>query len=418
MIKMTLIYLDEGVPPKKLAFKHTDLAWHLSNESKVGPIDFDELTEDLLDVGMSIFHLERYIYAFRGSPIVRTQLVLPVRNPRHWMRTDVISTIGNTLNCLLPINWELTFVKKSVAKNKRPKGEHAKVSQVVLFSGGMDSTCGIAAFKDELRDSTRFVSYYTKQKTVQQSILNDCGYDSSAHLSQFTSEWTGKKIDRRNKTFFCRSFMFLTLGAAIARSHGSTKILQFENGILATAVPPAPSLQITKHAHPFFHLQMGKFLTAYFQQPFEIENPFLWMTKRQAYERAKASITNFEFIVTKSETCWYHYSNFGLDGKKKKPNIPCGICIPCLIRRVSDPNFDYQFDIALKGTRDDRVNFIFQSYLAIVERIEESRNESEFYFKVLDGATRTYVDNHVLPIDKLFTLFKRFSRDFRKEFPN
>lgn len=419
MITLTVHYLDPSIHPKIIEVENNNFNWDIYNTSTLGPSGIDNLGEDLVELSMLVFHLETYIYPFRKSPLSRIIMQMPVRKPAHWKNKLVVESLQQTLYFMLPILWEFKFTKAVSPRKQQYKKDEREIKQVVLFSGGMDSTCGLAAYKKELADTSKLVSFYKRQKNMQQGIVKDLGYKTPGTQIQFTSEFKGPAIQRKNKTFFYRSFMFLSLAAIVARSYRIGKMIQFENGILATALPVSASVNITRHAHPVMHQLYIKFLEHYFQESysFEIENPFLWLTKGQAYILAKKDNKNFDAVLSKTETCWYHYSNFSLDGKPKQPNKACGICIPCLIRRLADPGFEFEFDILKrKINSNDKVNFIYSTYLAFVERIEQSKKFNSFYVNVLDGYTRELVDNNILHIDKLFILFKQFSKDFRKIF--
>lgn len=133
-----------------------------------------------------------------------------------------------------------------------------KIDQVVLFSGGMDSTCGLASICEDA-PQTRLVSFYTQQKALQRKIASDIKFNAPI---QWRMNWKGKP--GRGRSFHYRSFLFLCLVAAVAESWGIKSISQFENGILALAIPPSPSWAITKHAHPLLHVKVSRLFSALF----------------------------------------------------------------------------------------------------------------------------------------------------------
>ena len=72
-----------------------------------------------------------------------------------------------------------------------------------------------------------------------------------------------------------RAFMFLSIGAVVAHSWAAETLFQYENGVLAAAVPPSGLFVPTRHAHPEFHSRMGRLLEAVLGCRLRIENPFL-----------------------------------------------------------------------------------------------------------------------------------------------
>src|SRR5262249_1832378 len=166
---------------------------------------------------------------------------------------------------------------------------------------------------------------------------------------QWRLAWTGSP--GRGHSYLYRSFLFLALAGATAGSWKSRRILQFENGVLATAIPPAPSFGMTRHAHPDLQRRFSELLSQVLEDGYEIDNPFLLSTKRESLAVAARAARGLDLgnIVGKTESCWYFSSN-RMPGRKKRPGRPCGICIPCVVRRTALPEERCELDL-----REDRV---------------------------------------------------------------
>src|SRR5262249_15259771 len=152
------------------------------------------------------------------------------------------------------------------------------------------------------------------------------------------TQW--RLVGRRGKQGMdlIRAFMFLTLGAVVAETFGASTVFQYENGVLAMAVPPSGSQVPTRHAHPEFHRRIERLFEAVFAHKMEIRNPFLLLTKREeAAEFSKATRSDLaEVILRQTQTCW-RLSQAHVGGRKKSPFVPCGVCTPCIVRRTARP---------------------------------------------------------------------------------
>lgn len=417
MIEIKISYYSKKAHPHILKFPQgpDGLFWSVEEGATVGAKGIDSLSSDLLDVAFTIYHIEKYLSPFRSSPIENVTLRIPVNNTTVWQDATTIDLLTKVLTFMNPLPMTFIFTKKN--KTASIATDTASYNPVVLFSGGMDSTCGLAVYKKDLLHAGKIVSFSTRQKKSQNSILSKLGYGKD-QLIRFHSTL---KLPDKPKTshFTLRSFMFLSLAAVVARSYDIGEVWQFENGVLAMAVPPSPSITMTKHAHPIYHQYFTGFVNRLFQDTsFVIRNPFLHQTKGEMYKSALKKIRSLDDILVHCETCWFHYSNFSISGEKKTPNMACGLCVPCIIRRVADPHYQFEFDIAKKKILDnDKIGFVFRTYQAFANKVIDCRTEEEFYMRALDGETRGMVSTGgTMDLSQLFDLFKRFSKEFLSTF--
>jgi len=135
-----------------------------------------------------------------------------------------------------------------------------------------------------------------------------------------------------------RALMFLTLGAVVAESFGAPRVFQYENGVLAMAIPPAGTMVPTRHAHPELHRRLMRLWETVFGRHIDIRNPFALMTKREEVESFTEAIGNerAERVLRQTQTCW-RLSQAHVGGEPKLPGQPCGVCTPCIVRRTARP---------------------------------------------------------------------------------
>ncbi|QHT65325.1 hypothetical protein GXP67_00870 [Rhodocytophaga rosea] len=417
----------------KFSLGEPGLVWMLSDDSRVGPYGFSDTSLDLLTVAFCIFHIEKLLHKnLLTNPPKKYTLTVPMYQPEKWRQPQVTQALQQLLTCLDDAEWE--FIFKPNDQTLKPKlnietNADVSIKQIALFSGGMDSTCGVATISSEERKATRYVSYYTRQYTAQNNILKDLGISDPSALTSFYSRCktvvveNKEKITERkntNKSFYYRSFLFMSLGAVIADSWQCRHLIQFENGILANAVSPTPAILMTKHAHPILHEYFTQLLSNLYDSTWTLKNPFVFNTKNEIHQFALDVCPKFNDILIKAETCWYHYANHALVGKKNA-NRPCGICIPCIIRLTADSNYSSicEIDILDKSVQiDAKKGFAFRSYQGFAERINVCKDKNDFYLRVLDSNTRELIaSGWSVNYQSLYDVYKRFSNEFIQTFP-
>ena len=376
----------------------------------IGPSGFSDVAADLLDVAAAVYRCERLLpSAGSTNRYTHFNLSMPLRMPDAWTGNASIY-LADILEFLGDAKWGFKF-SKAAAPVPRCKisTEANNKEHVVLFSGGMDSTCGLASY---MRDASTMLlsSYYTRQKTIQQDIATDLDYGN--HV-----QWSLTGLNGPGRSFFYRSFYFLSLAAALADSWKIRQLTQFENGILAYAIPPSPWYAMTKHAHPRFLLLAAQLYEELFGSgAWVIENPFINLTKRQevntVVQRLGAKQANRLF--SKTETCWSHWACH-VHGLEKKPGEPCGVCIPCIIRRTALPFEHFRVDLTKRANQnDEKMGQAFRSYLAFVNSIAACKSAESFYLLLPSHVRHTvsYPDE----LNALFRLFRLFGREFLDTF--
>ncbi|WP_422384565.1 hypothetical protein [Roseibium album] len=330
------VTLHKGPRPdsQDLIFRLDDIAWY--DGDGIGPEGLGPTGRDLLEIARVVWEVERHMPKRVSSQrLRRVEVKMPLRLPGAW-NTETLQTLTKMLRLLGNAEWTFDFSKRKGANDLDKLDEKATRTvdhseTVALFSGGLDSTCGLGWLKEKER-SAALVSFFGP-KTKQAQIANTLGF---ANHVQVGCVWQGARR-RIGGQFNYRSMLFLALGGALARSFGATDLMQFENGPLALSAPPAPVYRMTRHAHPQLHQLASELLSALFAAKLTVHNPFLALTKREATEFLSSSLGKQEFksIIADTETCWNLTSRQVLGDVLKKPGQPCGICIPCLVRRTA-----------------------------------------------------------------------------------
>lgn len=154
----------------------------------------------------------------------------------------------------------------------------------------------------------------------------------------------GRKVETSHRP---RSFLFLTLAAAVAAAAGVEEIVIPENGLIALN-PPLNASRVgtlsTRTAHPRFLSEFQSVVAVVGAFGGHICNPFMYMSKTDVIRRAPESVST---LLPSTLSC----SHLGRNRWTGFRGHHCGYCIPCLYRRAAfhaiglDSAADYYRDV-------------------------------------------------------------------------
>jgi 7-cyano-7-deazaguanine synthase in queuosine biosynthesis len=386
-----------------------------------GPLGAASLSSaalEVLTVGLAVFSIERSLPGYFGTNRTAAfEVELGVEDPDRWTKA-AIDALVSLLSFQGDATWHWSFDKikriSSVVSDATTPDKRS-IDRVVLFSGGLDSTSGISTLRSSAK-SIQLVSHYSKQKSSQLAIAEALGYEPPTQARVVRRE-----LGRRGRTFLYRSFYFLCFGAAVASSYKVKKITQFENGLLATAIPPSPAYFMTRHAHPAVHRFAEVIFSEILGGTWSIDNPFLSCTKRDCVDAMRKEVGPklSADLIKRTDTCWYTNS-YQLRANRKKDNgVPCGICIPCLIRRTALRAAEGFYDLRKSAVRSDPVLAReFDAYSQFVVWIEKNRSKPNRLWLEMPTYVRQVSEGNrpLLPRNQLIGLLERFAREFRAAF--
>ena len=368
---------------------------------------------DLLDLAATVFNLERQLTGRqRTDPVGSIELRFPARSGRSWSKT-ALTLVENVLRFLGNAQWRVSTSNRQASEEPELSERYSgRAKRLVLFSGGLDSWCGAAVSS---RSDTRLMSFYTRQKAMQADLAADLGYPAPV-------QWCWRKaLPRgRGRSFYYRSFLFQSLAAVTAATLGSEEILQFENGVLASAVAPSPAYRMTRHAHPHFLAMMQRLISLLFRRDIRLHNPFVLTTKRQAAEAAKKAIGLEAAVkaISVTQSCWGYWAPRLQGGGKKRPGKHCGVCIPCIVRRTAFPEGRYARDLTIDRWKNSPAcGLHFRAYHGFLERVRDAAEDDARFFLLLDGAARTdLIGRGYQSPSQLRSLYTAFADEFQETF--
>jgi 7-cyano-7-deazaguanine synthase in queuosine biosynthesis len=287
-------------------------------------------------------------------------IMVHVHKPALW-RGPAGQTLADLLAWVSGDEWTIRPVATAAGKTAKPSDQPLPDTQprkdVMLLSGGLDSFCGAV---DQLNTTTTrlHIGHRDSAKSVRhaQSLIARWLTETAPEFAWQRHELgiTGRKRENSTRT---RSLLFMAMAIAAAVGSGAKTVLVPENGFTSMNVPLIPSRGgslSTKSTHPWtFHLVQQ--LLQHASIDVAVTNPHIALTKGELLAKA-AKAAPAGFIEASGNTLSCAKLDAGRFRKADggNPNINCGLCYACLVRRgayqsagIADPT-DYLVN-RLKG---------------------------------------------------------------------
>ena len=258
------------------------------------------------------------------------------------------------------------------------------ITQVNLFSGGMDSLIGAIDYMTDNPNGKLFLaSHYDSNISArpEQDRLKDLFAKKFA--KRFCSMPAVKVAPGLSLENSCRSrsLMFISI-ALIVASYSNCDIIVPENGSVSLNYPLSASRRSscsTRTTHPVFLKQLSRIIaTLGFTS--KIENPYVKLTKGEMVQHCSDKDYLLQ-VVAESNSC----------GKKSKKQFfndnraatHCGHCMPCMYRRAAmigedDPTTYGNKLITLYNLKFCNINnSLPNDFFAMLEFLKESMTREE-----------------------------------------
>ncbi|MBU4259726.1 MAG: 7-cyano-7-deazaguanine synthase [Proteobacteria bacterium] len=299
---------------------------------------------DLLEIASYIYCADRYISrGNKKSPYFtgwnrNFEHNVFVRDYKFWSKQKVRTKLESTLSFLSGDSHQFKFFPGHITpKVHMFDGEHywpslqSKNSSVVMFSGGLDSTCGVLDLLANTSQNIYLASHVSSPgiKKTQNSIIKGLSknFPDRVHHLAFGCNLTGKRA--REETQRTRAFLYAAVGATVARRYHQDRIFFFENGVLSVNLPPSEQYQnarVTRTTHPRFLADMAELVSMISGKTFKIVNPFFWMTKADIIKLLKDN--GGSDYISSTVSCSRTF-----DKGVKHDKTHCGRCSQCIDRR-------------------------------------------------------------------------------------
>lgn len=304
----------------------TDLDWNLTQLGCPDPV-----ARDLVRIAAGAYLLDRSVKRSSTYFSRRLELVVHLDQP-----TLFLSPAGQRLADLMAWlsgdAWTITPVENGSPASIQATSVEAREA-VMLLSGGMDSLCGaVTAFDSHAcrlhlghRDKTGAVV------RSQESLATSLAGLAPSFTWQRIRFALPKSADHSTRT---RSLMFMALAAAAATATGAKRVIVPENGFTSLNVALLPSrggALSTKSTHPWTFLQVNTLMSELGVRV-HVSNPHHSQSKGELLAVARSrAIAGFSSLMAETLSCSKLDGGLGYEGGS--PNVNCGLCIACLVRR-------------------------------------------------------------------------------------
>jgi 7-cyano-7-deazaguanine synthase in queuosine biosynthesis len=253
---------------------------------------------------------------------------MPVREPDYWRgHAARIQTIFTDFTAdRLELHFEADLSPADPPRQHRtPFRDHDCVS---LVSGGVDSFVGTASLIDEDRkplalSHTAAGSTTHAQAEVETSLR--ARYQDLERIN-LTAKKYGPTFPEPEPSQRCRSLLFLGAASLVASVGGSNAVFINENGVMAIHVPMTAARigSLSTHtAAPVVLERVEALARDVLSVPLTIRNRLLPLTKPEVVSRGVE--LGLSDDLSRTVSCW----SIG------RTSEHCGVCAPCLMRRIS-----------------------------------------------------------------------------------
>jgi 7-cyano-7-deazaguanine synthase in queuosine biosynthesis len=420
--------------PRKVTLKIGDIRSTLFKE-------IPDRFNDLLEIATYVYCADQEIV--RGQRNAETfgsywrrhfHFVIPVRDTQFWQSAEVTNCLEQTLGFLSDDHYEFEFIEhteKVTLQYYLDINENGAMlgcpEQVVMFSGGLDSLGGVV---DEIINQKRRVVLVNHRSTgkldkryqaLEGLIENKASESCKPTHIRVT---VNKREDMNNEyTQRSRSFLFVTIGATIAKMLGLNSVRFYENGVISLNLPICAQVvggKATRTTHPRVINGFQKLLSMVADKSFIVENPFINKTKGEVVELiGKAGCEN---MIGPSISCTHTW-------EMTLKHSHCGTCSQCIDRRFAiiaagmehaEPEDQYKYDVFAgcrekeKQAAEDKM--VCASYLERANQADNVGDCIEFLSKFPEAARALkYLPGDPYQVsERIFSMYKKHSDEVNR----
>ncbi len=388
---------------------------------------------DLLEIATYVYGADQAIK--RGADDVDNfgdgwrrdlHFVIPVRNLEFWSEPQVLETLRSTLGFLSDDNYQFEFVALKQGHSMQDylnfnDTQHVFGSpeQVVMFSGGLDSLAGAV---EEILTQKRRVVLVTHKSTPKlnnrhrnmQALLAAKAGDNVPHhigvrvhkASELNQEYTQRS----------RSFLYMSIGATIAKMLGLQSLRFYENGVISLNLPVCAQVaggRATRTTHPQVMQGFQEIISLVAGDPFTIENPFIWKTKADVVEVITRG--GCADLIAHSMTCTHTW-------EMTNQHTHCGGCSQCIDRRFAvvaaradqyDPADHYKTDVFTQSRDKGDDKIMAAAYLERANQVKSLGDVMQFIssYPEVNRVFRYLDPSPAQAAARVFDLYKRHATE-------
>ena len=258
-------------------------------------------------------------------------LRVPVHDPDRWGSPDVSRALHDALAFLTGDRWRMDFAARRGCSVTTP-GPLLEIDDspcvVMPFSDGLDSYVAARLLRLRSRDTLIPVRLGRKSGNAER-VGNSRTSAAFASMPWRVSYGNSGSVEVSARS---RGFRFALLSGVAAFLCKAREVVVPESGQGALGPPLAPVGQAYAdyRNHPRFTEKMEAFVSALFGHAVRYSYPHLWQTKGKTLAAfLDACGDDRGWMETRS--CWQGARQVSVAGRRRQ----CGICVACLLRRMS-----------------------------------------------------------------------------------
>lgn len=210
--------------------------------------------------------------------------------------------------------------------------------------------------------------------------------------------------------------MFVSIGATIARMLGLKSVRFYENGVISMNLPVCAQVvggRATRTTHPKVMKGFQDIISLIADEPFIIENPFIWKTKAEVIDViTKADCAD---LIAHSMTCTHTWD-------MSNQHTHCGGCSQCIDRRFAivaakadqhDPPEHYKVNVFTESRDKGEDKIMAAAYLERANQVKGLADITQFISSYPDvGRVFKYLNCSTgQAAQRVFDLYKRHSNE-------
>jgi hypothetical protein len=370
---------------------------------------------------------------FGGNWRRQFHFVIPVDDVAFWNSPEVRSCLAEVLGFLSDDHYEFDFVdapNRPVLQQFLSLNEKGELlgfpEQVMMFSGGLDSLGGaveeIVNSKRRVvlvnhRSSTKLDKIYRRLAAKLDAKAPQCPKPYHVRVTVHKKKWMNKDYTQRG-----RSFLYVCIGATIAKMLGLGSVRFYENGVISMNLPIAAQVvggKATRTTHPRVIHGFRKLLSLVAHEPVTVETPFIWKTKAEVVELiARAGCQD---MIGDSISCTHTW-----EISSAYPH--CGTCSQCVDRRFAvlaadvgehDPIDMYLADVFTDvrtnkaGESHDEDRLLYAGYVERANQVANVKSVVDFLVRFPEAArVIKYLEGQPDAVaQRIFDMYKRHSNE-------
>jgi len=387
-----------------------------------------DLFQDLLEIATYVYSADQAIP--RGADDVDSfehgwrrnlHFIIPVRNPDFWRGGNIQSALSSTRGFLSDDKYHFEFTTSVGAPafqgyfDFNDDGRFLGYpEQVVMFSGGLDSLAGAV---DEVLNEKRRAVLVTHKSTpklnkrhrkLEEMIAEKAGENAPFHIGVRVNKNKSLNYEYTQRS---RSFLYVSIGATIAKMLNLKSVKFYENGVISLNLPVCAQVvggRATRTIHPKVIRGFQEIISMVAEEPFVIENPYIWKTKADIIK----VITNAgcQEMLPTSTTCTHTW-------EMTNSHTHCGTCSQCIDRRIAMVAADaveaYKADIFTQGRSKDEDKIMAAAYLERANQVRGQDDIGQFIARYSEvSRVFRYLDGNPAGVaQKVYDLYKRHAEE-------